>query len=43
MPVKKNINLLRKQIDFLDSEFIMVCMYRIEIFSYPVSEIMEKK
>jgi len=24
MPVKKNINLLRKQIDFLDSEFIMV-------------------
>ena len=21
MPVKKNINLLRKQIDFLDSEF----------------------
>ncbi len=24
MPVKKNINLLRKQIDFLDSEFIIV-------------------
>ena len=23
MPVKKNINLLRKQIDFLDSEFII--------------------
>lgn len=44
MPVKKNLNLLRKQIDFLDSEFIIVLHVQDrDFFSYPVSEIMEKK